>query len=60
MEKRKRKGPLVDEIAALKKQQDEMLSLMVGLCGHVGRAMQTAEARPKPGPVARFFMRLGL
>ena len=46
--KPRRKGPLADEIAALKKQQGEMLTLLVALRGEVGkvqRQMPTAERR---------------
>lgn len=53
--KKRRKGPLADEIAELKKQQDEMLGLLVGLCGQVGKVQeQLPLPKPKRGLTAFF------
>jgi hypothetical protein len=40
-----RKRPLADEIAALRKQQDETISLIVGLCSQVGKLQQDKPRR---------------
>ena len=49
-----RKRPLADEIAALQKQQTEMLNLLVGLCGQVGKVQARLPAPKRRGVWAWF------
>ena len=49
-----RKRPLADEIAALQQQQTEMLNLLVGLCGQVGKVQARLPVPEKRGVWAWF------
>lgn len=66
MEKRKRKGPLVDEIAAIKTGIDELKREAADVAGWLNNKVVALEeieevlkTRPS-GPISRFLWRMGL